>query len=57
MVTTQVGLSWQPERFPQARIFAGYQYEYWWDVGRESTINSMGEMSNQGLAVRLEYNY
>jgi hypothetical protein len=30
ILNAQVGVSWQPPAYPCARVFLGYQYEYWW---------------------------
>jgi hypothetical protein len=33
-------------------------YEYWWNVGRESnTLDSRGELSDQGILLRAEFNF
>jgi hypothetical protein len=54
----QAGLKWQPPNYQNARFFLGYQYEYWWDVGRfSSTPNSRGELWDQGVLLRAEFNY
>jgi hypothetical protein len=53
----QVGLGWEPAAYPYTHFFLGYQYEYWWDAGRLSVSFSRGEMVNQGLLFRAEFNF
>jgi hypothetical protein len=58
VLNLQVGLDWQAPALSCAHLFLGYEYEYWWDVGRVSTtFHSRGEMSNQGVLLRAEFNY
>jgi hypothetical protein len=58
MLDAQVGLGWQPQGYPNLRFFLGYQYEYWWNVGRLSiTPNSRGELSDQGVLLKAEFNF
>jgi hypothetical protein len=58
IVNFQAGLNWQPPQLPGVGVFLGYQYEYWWNVGRLSTTpDSRAAMKNQGIMVRLGYNY
>jgi hypothetical protein len=57
MLTTFVGLSWQPPLYPRAQLFLGYQYEYWWNIGRDSSTTSRGELSDQGILLRAEFNF
>jgi hypothetical protein len=52
-----IGLAWQPPRYPQLRLSAGYAYEYWWNVGRNSGTFSRAELSDQGILFRAEFNY
>lgn len=52
-----LGVAWQAPRFPRFRGSAGYQYEYWWNVGRISTSTARGEMSDQGVLLRAEFNF
>jgi hypothetical protein len=53
----QVGLGWEPPGSPYTHFFLGYEYEYWWDAARLSTGSSRGEMVNQGLLLRAEFNF
>jgi hypothetical protein len=52
-----IGVSWQPPRYQYAHIAAGYQFEYWWNVGRNSDTMSRGDVGNQGILLRAEFNY
>jgi hypothetical protein len=54
-VAGQIGLGWQPH--PDIRFFAGYQAEYWWNVGRLSTSGSRGELAGQGIVLQGEYHF
>jgi len=54
----QVGLAYQPPACQNLEFFIGYQYEYWWNVGRLSiTTDSRGELSDQGVTLRVGFNY
>ena len=57
----QVGLLWEPPGgCHHAYFFAGYQYEYWWNVGRDSSElppASRGELNDQGIYLRAEINF
>jgi hypothetical protein len=53
----QAGFSWQPPRYPHARLYLGYQYEYWWEVGILNNIGTFGEVADQGFILRAEFNY
>jgi hypothetical protein len=54
----KAGLNWQPPQYPQWGVFLGYEYEYWWNVGRLSTTpDSRGQMKDQGIVVRAAYNF
>jgi hypothetical protein len=58
MLNAQVGVGWQPQGYRNLRFFLGYQYEYWWNVGRLSiTPNSRGELSDQGVLWKAEFNF
>jgi hypothetical protein len=57
-LNVQAGLGYQPPEYPNVELFVGYQYEYWWNVGRLSiTTNSRGELSDQGITFRVGFNY
>jgi len=57
VVNFQAGIAWQPPEFPQAQLFVGYTYEYWWNVGRLSNAGTSAQLIDQGVAVRLAINY
>jgi Legionella pneumophila major outer membrane protein precursor len=51
------GMAWQPPQWHSFRFSVGYEYEYWWNVGRISTARSRGEMSDQGVLLRGEFHF
>ena len=60
MFTSQAGVGWQPRSRPNVRVFVGYQYEYWFNLGTNETANggvgtSRTDLANQGLV--LQYNW
>jgi Legionella pneumophila major outer membrane protein precursor len=55
ILNVQVGIRWLP--LSNVEVFAGYQYEHWWEVGRLGNINTNGEMYNHGLIVRAGIGY
>jgi hypothetical protein len=60
VLEVQAGVAWQAPRFPQARFFLGYRYEYWWEVGRVDDApieGSFGEIIDQGFVLRAEINF
>jgi hypothetical protein len=61
VLNVQAGLRWKPPVWPKSFIFAGYQYEYWWNVGRNSiTVPpdlSNGSFWDQGFVLRAEINF
>jgi len=52
-----LGLGWRPRRCPALRLFAGYEYEHWWDVAHMPDTGSVGEVYNQGVLLRADFNY
>jgi hypothetical protein len=38
-------------------MFAGWQFEYWWDVGRLLPINTLGYFFINGIVLRGEWKY
>jgi hypothetical protein len=57
-INVQLGLGWQPAWRYNTHLFLGYVYEYWWNVGRQSSIpGSRGELSDQGIALRAELTF
>ena len=57
IVSIFMGLAWQPPRFPSFRFSAGYEYEYWWNVGRISNTTPRADMSDQGVLLRAEISF
>jgi hypothetical protein len=53
----QLGVSWTSPACRSVEAFVGYQYEYWWNVGKVSTAGTAGELSDQGVVVRVEINF
>ena len=56
----EVGLDWRSTWGSRRwRFFGGYEYEYWWDIGRMDTSisNSRADMNNQGFVLRAGFNY
>lgn len=57
----QAGLAWQPPEYPDVRLYLGYVYEYWWDVGLLGNLNNIGgtfgEVADQGFVLRAEFDY
>jgi hypothetical protein len=57
MLNVFLGVTWQPPRYPSLHVSVGYEYEYWWNVGRLSTAMSRGEWSEQGILLRAGFNF
>lgn len=57
ILTTQLGLGWQPDAYPAFRMFAGWQFEYWWDVGRLLPFSELGYFFINGITLRGEWNF
>jgi hypothetical protein len=63
MINAQLGLRWMPN--VRTELFVGYQFEYFWNAGRESSIpvattNTMGtnaEVYDHAFVVRLTWNF
>jgi hypothetical protein len=59
----QVGLGWQPPRYPNVKLFAGYVYEFWWQVASNSNITpnnpggTRGFFDNQGVVLQVGVNF
>jgi hypothetical protein len=54
-INASLGVAWRPQRLQALRLFAGYEYEYWWNVGRFS--DPQGEVFDQGVLLRADFNY
>jgi Legionella pneumophila major outer membrane protein precursor len=57
MVLGQLGIAWQPPGWSNVRVFAGYEIEYWWNVGRLSDINAGTSLYFQGALLQAQINY
>ncbi len=58
MLNVRAGLDYRPQNYPNFNCFLGYQYDYWWGVGRFSLQpGSRGDLSISGFVLRLTYNY
>jgi hypothetical protein len=57
VLNAQFGLGWQPRACPAARLFVGYQFEYWWNIARLGNQGTDGDLRNQGLAIQGAINY
>jgi hypothetical protein len=54
-LNVQAGLRWRAR--PCLDFFAGYQFEYWWNVGRIVLLGSTGEFYDQGIVFRASYRW
>jgi hypothetical protein len=59
VLTARLGLNWQPPASPNIHLFAGYQLDYWWNIGRNAAlpITSVGYFFDSGIALRGEWNF
>jgi hypothetical protein len=57
VLNTRLGLGWQPPSTPGLRLFAGYQFEYFWDAGRLMPINTYADFFDSGAVLRAEFNF
>jgi hypothetical protein len=61
VLAVQAGFRWQPPRYPNAHLYLGYRYEYWWEVGLLNNLNNIqgtfGEVADQGFVLRAEVNF
>jgi hypothetical protein len=56
-INASLGLAWRPQHCQALRLFAGYEYEYWWNVGRFADQGPEGEVYDQGVLLRADFNY
>jgi hypothetical protein len=52
-----VGVRWQPPQWKATEFYLGYQYEHWWDLGKNDNTTSSGELDVQGIFVRAAINF
>jgi hypothetical protein len=57
VLTAQVGLAWQPPRYPNSRLFLGYVDQTWWNVMANENLLSQGQFEYQGVFLRASWNY
>jgi hypothetical protein len=57
VLTTRLGLTWQPPTYPTIHLFAGYQLDYWWNVGRMGNFTEFGYFFDSGILLRGEWNF
>lgn len=53
----QLGIRWRPPSFPNASLFLGYQYDYWWSVGALHATGSRGDFWDQGLLITTQFHF
>jgi len=54
----QLGIAWQPAEWSHLRVFAGYEIEYWWNIGRLSqNFPGSTQMYFQGAVLQAQINY
>jgi hypothetical protein len=56
-LTGRLGLNWQPPNYPNLRLFAGYQFDYWWNTGRLGTFGTFGYFFDSGIVLQAAFNY
>jgi hypothetical protein len=49
------GFRWQPPQWPGAEFYLGYEYQHWWDIGKNNNTTSTGELNEQGIFVRAQW--
>lgn len=59
VLTTRLGLNWQPPASPNLRMFIGGQWDYWWNIGRNSAsaTAATGYFFDSGFLLRGEWNF
>ena len=57
VITTRLGLVWQPPAYANIHLFAGYQLDYWWNIGRMGNFTEFGYFFDSGFLLRGEWNY
>lgn len=55
--TLRTGLSYKPSRWEHVRFLLGYEFEEWWGVGDAHGSSSRGQLSTNGVFVRLLANF
>jgi hypothetical protein len=62
VMTLRLGLTWEPAAHPTIHLFAGGQWDYWWDIGRNGSflVNGSppyGYFFDSGFVLRGEWNF
>ncbi len=57
IVNFQAGVAWKPSQYPQTQLFVGYEYEYWWNIGKISNDGTAAELSVNEIVIRLSINF
>jgi hypothetical protein len=57
VVQAQAGVSWQPPAYPDLRLFLGYQFEYWFNVGKNFDTGSSADIWDQGFLLQAAYRF
>jgi hypothetical protein len=56
-INAQVGIGWQPPSYPLVLFFLGYQYEYWWNVGKNLDTGSRADLWDQGIVLQATWRF
>ncbi len=56
-VEGNLGLGWRPQSCPALRVFAGYEYEHWWDIAKMPSTGGVADIYTQGVLLRVDFNY
>jgi hypothetical protein len=57
VLTARLGLNWQPPASANIHLFAGYQLDYWWNIGRVGAFTTFGYFFDSGIVLRGEWNF
>jgi hypothetical protein len=57
ILNARLGLSWQPPAYANLHLFAGYQFDYFWNVGRMGNFTEFGYFFDSGVLLRGEWNF
>jgi hypothetical protein len=57
IVNVQLGVNWEPPAWRDVRLFGGYQFEHWWQVGSNGNTATSGTLTDQGLVLRGEIDF
>jgi hypothetical protein len=52
-----LGMGWNPRNLRNLTIESGFQYEYWWNVGRNDQTASKADLDDKGICIRAVFNY